>query len=98
MTHVRPGNRVYRKGAQSSVQPPGDREITDNSLPSTVQRFHGACPPNTTTDDREAGSGSSTEVAGAHRLYPNCLQCNTVLGDRVLALLPNVWKAAPATH
>ena len=76
----------------------GIKKLWTTPLPSTVQWLGGACPPNTTTDDREAESGSSTQVAGAHRLYPNRLQCNMVLGDWVLALLPNVWKAAPAAH
>ena len=51
--------------------------------------------PDTTEDDWQAQSGKTPEVARAHRICADRLQCYTVSGDRLLPVLPYVQAETP---
>ena len=54
--------------------------------------------PDTTTNDKQIGSGEEEEVAGPHRINHHCLQLNQVLSDRVFPVLSHVQAEAPVTY
>ena len=83
----------FQPGELSNIE----KECFFARLPPTNQQIGREGTPNTTEDDRQARSKKTPEMAQAHWICADRLQCYSVTGNRVLPVLFNVWAEAEVT-
>ena len=76
------------------VQVTRNRENQDYTVPPANQRIGRESTPDPAEDDRQARPGKTPEMARAHWIRIDRLQCYSVTGDRVLPVLFNVRAEA----